>query len=72
MQRHLLLSSYVADIPETEDLSSCQRGSQTELSCHVSYENKNELTSCTNGAIRKLHCKEMFFKKLELERERRC
>ena len=45
---HLLLSSYIADIPEAEDLLSVKQNTSTESPCHRCIVRKENLLFCTN------------------------
>lgn len=49
MPLHLLVSWYVADIPETEAFLSLKLSSQTIMPFHFCCANKKKLNSCTNS-----------------------
>lgn len=54
LKAHILLASYVADIPEPEDLLSMKRGSQTAFPCHGSPVKKGQLPQFTKERRRTL------------------
>lgn len=64
MPPHLILSSYVADLPESEDFLSLRGDSRTKISCDICFGNKMILTSCKDAGKRNLHHERPDLKKL--------
>lgn len=47
LHMHLLLSSYVVDIPEAEDLHGLKRGNKTFYRCHLCYASRELFSGYT-------------------------
>lgn len=54
LRLHFMMASYVADLPETEDLLSLKRGSATQSPCHRCMVQKHDLADMRCGTPRSL------------------